>query len=106
MRYPTKALPVTAARRTPVRSPSRYQLGWVGLALLFLASGAPAQAPDFKLSDSPPADEEPIMPIPTLPAANPLKLALGESLFEDHRLSRDPCMLVLPRHSHQWRGRR
>jgi len=89
MRYPTKALPVTAARRTPVRSPSRYQLGWVGLALLFLASGAPAQAPDFKLSDSPPADEEPIMPIPTLPAANPLKLALGESLFEDHRLSHD-----------------
>ena len=32
---------------------------------------------------------EPITPIPPPPAANPLKLALGESLFEDPLLSRD-----------------
>jgi cytochrome c peroxidase len=87
MRYPAKALPETAAHMTAVRSPSRYRLGWAGLALLFLGIGAPAQVPDFKLSDSPPADEEPIMPIPSPPAADPLKLALGESLFEDSRLS-------------------
>jgi cytochrome c peroxidase len=87
MRYPAKALPVTAARTTPVRTPSRHRSGLVGLALLFLASGAPAQVPDFKPSDPPPAPEEPIMPIPPPPAADPLKLALGQSLFEDPRLS-------------------
>lgn len=37
----------------------------------------------------PPADEEPITPIPSPPAADPLKLALGESLFDDPRLSHD-----------------
>jgi cytochrome c peroxidase len=40
----------------------------------------------------PPADEEPITPIPSPPAANPLKLALGESLFEDRRLSHDETL--------------
>jgi cytochrome c peroxidase len=37
----------------------------------------------------PQADEEPITPIPSPPAADPLKLALGESLFDDPRLSHD-----------------
>jgi cytochrome c peroxidase len=35
-----------------------------------------------------PADQEPITPVPLPPAADPLKLALGERLFADPRLSR------------------
>jgi len=35
------------------------------------------------------AQEEPIVPIPAAPAADPAKLALGERLFRDKRLSRD-----------------
>jgi cytochrome c peroxidase len=35
------------------------------------------------------ADQEPITPIPLPPAAEPQKLALGERLFGDHRLSAD-----------------
>jgi cytochrome c peroxidase len=58
------------------------------LALLLLATAAPAQNSDAS-SMQPPADEEPITPIPSPPAADPLKLALGESLFDDPRLSHD-----------------
>lgn len=36
-----------------------------------------------------PAGHEPITPIPLPPAADPLKIALGESLFADRRLSHD-----------------
>ena len=36
-----------------------------------------------------PADEEPITAVPQPPVADPLKLALGERLFADRRLSRD-----------------
>ncbi len=39
------------------------------------------------LETSPTADQEPITPIPLPPAADPLKLALGERLFTDTRLS-------------------
>src|SRR5262249_56006201 len=35
------------------------------------------------------ADQEPISPVPPPPVADPLKLALGERLFADPRLSRD-----------------
>jgi cytochrome c peroxidase len=67
---------------------------WIGLALLLLASGALvasgvlAQTPDSEISVAkPPADQEPITPIPPPPAADPQKLALGERLFGDTRLS-------------------
>jgi cytochrome c peroxidase len=98
MRHPAKALSATGAHTTPIRSPLRYRSGLVGLALLFLAGEAPAQVPDAKLSDAPPAAEEPILPIPPPPAADPLKLALGESLFEDHRLSHDGTHACLSCH--------
>jgi cytochrome c peroxidase len=58
------------------------------LALLLLAAAAPAQYSEAS-SMQPQADEEPITPIPSPPAADPLKLALGESLFDDPRLSHD-----------------
>src|SRR5690242_14735627 len=44
----------------------------------------PLPAPD----PQPAANEEPITPIPTGPAGDPLKIALGERLFGDPRLSR------------------
>jgi cytochrome c peroxidase len=87
MCHSANALPGTAANKTRVRSPSWFRSGLVILALLFLAGGAPAQVPDIQPSGSPPAAEEPIMPIPPPPAADPLKIALGQALFEDSRLS-------------------
>jgi cytochrome c peroxidase len=62
---------------------------WICLALL-LASGAIAQAVDSEALDATPlADQEPITPIPSPPVADPRKLALGERLFGDPRLSGD-----------------
>jgi cytochrome c peroxidase len=62
---------------------------WICLALLLLACGAAAQAPDSEAAAKPSADQEPITPIPPPPAADPLKLKLGEDLFGDPRLSGD-----------------
>jgi len=61
-------------------------LGWVAL---MLAAAAVAQPPpDVALSQaSRLAAQEPITPIPSPPTADPLKLALGERLFGDPRLS-------------------
>jgi len=61
-----------------------------GLALLFVLAvtlGADPESRIPALQDA--AAPEPIMPIPTAPAADPLKLALGERLFADPRLSAD-----------------
>jgi cytochrome c peroxidase len=72
--------------------PSAVSLPLVGacLALLLLATAAPPQALDPEVPNlSPAAGEEPITPIPPPPAADPRKVALGESLFEDRRLSHD-----------------
>jgi cytochrome c peroxidase len=56
--------------------------------VLFVSIGGTTQAPD---SPHPApqlfADQEPITPIPQPPAASPRKVALGERLFEDRRLS-------------------
>jgi cytochrome c peroxidase len=98
VRNRAKGLLEDAAPARRLRSPLRYRLVWVGLALLCLASGAPAQVPDFKLSDLPATDGEPITPVPRPPAADPLKLALGESLFEDHRLSHDGTLACISCH--------
>jgi cytochrome c peroxidase len=54
----------------------------VGMAM---AAAAQAQSPGAQA----PSDEEPITPVPAPPAADPRKLALGERLFFDPRLSRD-----------------
>jgi cytochrome c peroxidase len=64
---------------------------WVGrcLAVLLVGMATPAatraQAPGLQT----PADQEPISSVPLPPVADPLKLALGERLFADPRLSRD-----------------
>jgi cytochrome c peroxidase len=55
-----------------------------------MASGTLAQTPDhLPPTSTPAADQEPITPIPQVPAADPLKLALGQLPFDDHRLSHD-----------------
>jgi cytochrome c peroxidase len=68
-----------------------YGLCWICLGAV-LAGVAVAQAPP-RLTEFSPAmpvtDEEPITPIPRPPAADPLKLTLGEHLFNDPRLSAD-----------------
>lgn len=68
-------------------------LGWVCVALLPLANGVPVQttvprSPDWSVA----SEEEPITPIPQPPAADPLKVALGERLFRDRRLSHDASL--------------
>lgn len=68
-----------------------HWLGWICLWAV-LAGVAVAQAPPRPADSSPArlmADQEPISPIPQPPAADPLKLALGERLFNDPRLSAD-----------------
>jgi cytochrome c peroxidase len=50
------------------------------------------------------ADQEPITPIPQPPAADPRKLALGERIFEDRRLSRDGTRACLSCHETRTNG--
>ncbi len=60
------------------------------LALLLVITATAAAAPESQIPGlQAPADQEPITPVPPPPAADPLKLALGERLFGDPRLSRD-----------------
>ena len=57
------------------------------LALLCLAAAVPAAAQSPTLQGLP--GREPITPIPAMPAQDPRRLALGERLFSDRRLSHD-----------------
>ncbi len=70
-----------------MRRRAQLRRACVCLIVLLTAGAAPTPAAD----PAPPteADQEPITPIPPPPAADPLKLALGERLFGDHRLSGD-----------------
>jgi len=78
-----------AAPSAPTGSsfPLRRVGRWLAVLLILgaLAQATRAQTPTLQ----PPADEEPITPVPLPPAADPQKLALGERLFADPRLSRD-----------------
>jgi cytochrome c peroxidase len=55
------------------------------LVSMATAAATQAQIPDSQV----PSEQEPITPVPLPPVADPLKLALGERLFADPRLSRD-----------------
>jgi cytochrome c peroxidase len=52
------------------------------------------------------ADDEPITPIPEPPAADPLRLALGERLFRDTRLSHDGKLACMSCHDTSANGSR
>ncbi|HEX4617438.1 MAG TPA: cytochrome c peroxidase [Stellaceae bacterium] len=73
--------------------------------MLLVIAVTAAAAPE---SQSPgaqgPADQEPITPVPSPPAADPLKLALGERLFADPRLSRDGSRACLSCHDIRTNG--
>src|SRR5262249_3385155 len=81
------------SQRPPViGGPRRHRGICAGIVLLCVAAltaaAAVAQVPsDLLKREGPVADQEPITPLPAPPAADPLKLALGERLFFDPRLS-------------------
>src|SRR5262249_10922353 len=51
-----------------------------------------------------PSEQEPIMPVPLPPAVDPLKLALGERLFTDPRLSHDGSRACISCHDIRTNG--
>jgi cytochrome c peroxidase len=74
-------------------SRASHRLSWICVCFavgMVVGDVATGQAP-LRLGDAsqtaPVPDQEPITPIPPPPAADPLKLALGERLFTDPRLS-------------------
>jgi cytochrome c peroxidase len=71
----------------------RHRLMRICLSLLLVAGAAPIEANDLATSTSPHiTTTEPITPIPAATSADPLKLALGQRLFSDRRLSRDETL--------------
>jgi cytochrome c peroxidase len=80
---------VFAPRAAPARGPGRR---WAALLPALVCLGAAAAAIAQPPAPRPPtgaAGAEPITPIPVAPAQDPRRLALGERLFGDQRLSRD-----------------
>ena len=58
--------------------------------MLLVSAATAAAAPESQTpAIQAPAEKEPITPVPLPPAADPLRLALGERLFADPRLSHD-----------------
>jgi cytochrome c peroxidase len=73
---------------------------WVGrcLAVLLVITGSAAASLAQTPGQQAPADQEPITPVPLPPVADPVRLALGERLFADRRLSRDRSRSCLSCH--------
>ena len=75
------------------------------LASLLAITATPAATPESQITGlQAPSDEEPITPVPPPPAADPLKLALGERLFADPRLSRGGSRACLTCHDTRTNG--
>ncbi|WP_407181664.1 cytochrome-c peroxidase [Bradyrhizobium sp. STM 3562] len=68
-------------------SPPLWGLACVVVLLVSIAATQAPAPPPAPPQTNHTADQEPITPIPPPPAADPLKLALGERLFGDGRLS-------------------
>src|SRR5262245_8457503 len=75
------------ASRPPAKTAPGFRMACVLFALVSLGAASPtaAQSPTLQ----PRGAQEPITPIPAMPAQDPLRAALGEQLFHDSRLSRD-----------------
>jgi len=67
----------------------RYRGVLAGLTLVMASAGVTRDPAAPRPVTALFADEQPITPIPQPPAADPQKLALGERLFDDRRLSAD-----------------
>ncbi|HEY3623824.1 MAG TPA: hypothetical protein VGL12_15800 [Roseiarcus sp.] len=82
-------MPASSHRLQPAVIAPRASRRIAGLILVVLtlggAGGSIAQAP----SRRPRADQEPIVPPRLLPAEDPRRVALGDRLFHDTRLSYD-----------------
>jgi cytochrome c peroxidase len=106
-----KLLAIVRFEKAAACSPRRGWL-WVGLffalftgLVLILAGESSANGPPSQpYAFSPSADQEPITPIPLPPAADPRKLALGERLFDDPRLSHDGTRSCLTCHDTRTNG--
>ncbi|MBV9634749.1 MAG: c-type cytochrome [Methylobacteriaceae bacterium] len=80
----------------------RHRAAWVLLVLACLAAAglAAAQSP----GPQPGVGQEPITPVPSAPALDPRRVALGERLFEDERLSGDHTRSCFSCHNTQTNG--
>jgi hypothetical protein len=93
--------------RSAIRAGRRlgWRLSWICVALLSLSAGTPGQVADHGVSEAAPRrSQEPITPIPQPPAADPGKLALGERLFMDQRLSHDGTLSCMSCHDVRTNG--
>ena len=70
------------------------RIAFLLLALVWLDAAPPAAAQSPTLL--PRAGQEPITPIPAAPVQDPRRVALGEQLFRDPRLSHDNARFVVP----------
>src|SRR5882762_7036730 len=79
---------------------------WVGRCLaVLLVLATPAEATRAQTTSLPAAaGEEPITAVPLPPAADPLKLALGERLFADPHLSHDGSRACISCHDIRTNG--
>src|SRR5208337_3413308 len=72
----------------------------IALVSLEAASFTAAQSP----TNQPGAEQEPITPIPAAPSQDPRRVALGEQLFQDWRLSHDNARRCLTCHDTRTNG--
>ena len=86
-------------RATAITSVSGYGVACLLLALVWVSSAA-AQSPTFR----PGAGQEPITAIPAVPVQDTRRLALGERLFGDPRLSHDNTRSCLSCHDIRTNG--
>jgi cytochrome c peroxidase len=94
-----------AGQVPPLRGRLPRRGRWVCLALVLQVAAAPAPMLDPLSPDPhPSAGEQPITPVPEPPAADPLRLALGERLFQDRRLSHDQRLSCLSCHDTRTNG--
>jgi cytochrome c peroxidase len=105
MAYASRILSNTGAVGAPASSPSFLHRAARWLALLLLFAATPMQTPVSQTaSPQAPADQEPITPVPLPPSVDPLKLALGERLFADPRLSADGSRACISCHDTRTNG--
>jgi cytochrome c peroxidase len=98
-------VPITDSLRATTGSSLRRRGAGMCLASLLAITATPAATPESQITGpQAPSDEEPITPVSPPPAADPQKLALGERLFADPRLSRDGSRACLTCHDTRTNG--